>query len=558
MGHAWDAGTVVAPTYNEDGYTAYKCTRCDATEQKDKTDALKYYNDVHFVVPEGVQTIASVTSGKAGIELPSAQCPEGYTFVGWTKTAVDSTETMPEKYLAGQTFKPTGETVLYALYSVGGSVETSYELKDISAITAADTVVITMTADDGTIYALTGGKGTSAAPEATIVTANNGKLTYAVTQELKWNLVEEGEGYAIYPQGDTTTWLYCTNTNNGTRVGDNANKIFTITDDYLYNKATSRYVGVYKTNPDWRCYTSINTNIQNQELGFYVEVGAGVTTYTTAGAAAPKASFEVDGKEYITLEAALRAHTEEKTYIKLLCDVTEDVTLAQNVYLDLAGFDWDGTITLNGNRLFGMDSTTDDYDCTDGYGTITQVEGNPELHHKTDVTGKIRRYLTYTDNNGAVSFHRIYLGVTHMSLRPSVEGVGYRATFCADSVATAMLHETEAFGYRLWIVDQNEAVVGEGTRYLAKEKFANKAPVTLRLENFDVANYGEHKVCSEVYLKLADGTVIDSADYTYTLRSMLETISADVFDVLVYNRFIAGQPVTLGTGTNLSIIFAFK
>jgi hypothetical protein len=38
---------------------------------------------------------------------------------------------------------------------------------------------------------------------------------------------------------------------------------------------------VYRTNPDWRCYTSIHENIANQTLGFYVLGQAGTTYYTT-------------------------------------------------------------------------------------------------------------------------------------------------------------------------------------------------------------------------------------------------------------------------------------
>ena len=66
------------------------------------------------------------------------------------------------------------------------------------------------------------------------------------------------------------TWLYCTNTNNGVRVGDNTNKVYEIKANYLYHTATSRYIGVYNAQ-DWRCYTSINDNIKDQTLQFFVK-----------------------------------------------------------------------------------------------------------------------------------------------------------------------------------------------------------------------------------------------------------------------------------------------
>ena len=39
---------------------------------------------------------------------------------------------------------------------------------------------------------------------------------------------------------------------------------------YLKNTATNRYVGVYVTNPDWRCYNNTTGNTAGQTLGFYV------------------------------------------------------------------------------------------------------------------------------------------------------------------------------------------------------------------------------------------------------------------------------------------------
>ncbi len=67
----------------------------------------------------------------------------------------------------------------------------------------------------------------------------------------------------------SATWLYCTATNNGVRVGTNDNKVFTVSNQgYLVNSGTSRYIGVYNSQ-DWRCYTSINNNIQNQTFTYY-------------------------------------------------------------------------------------------------------------------------------------------------------------------------------------------------------------------------------------------------------------------------------------------------
>ena len=56
--------------------------------------------------------------------------------------------------------------------------------------------------------------------------------------------------------------------------------------------------------------------------------------------------------------------------------------------------------------------------------------------------------------------------------------------------------------------------------------FESGKTVTLRLQNFDAEGYGEVPVYGQVFMKLADGTVIESAQYSYTLRQLMETVAA--------------------------------
>ena len=119
------------------------------------------------------------------------------------------------------------------------------------------------------------------APSATEVTMVGNTLSGDIAENLKWNLSIGENGYTFYPNGETETWLYCTNSNNGVRVGTNENNVFTMTPEgYLFNNATERYIGIYNSQ-DWRCYTSINNNIMNQTFAFYKRVDEGsLVTYT--------------------------------------------------------------------------------------------------------------------------------------------------------------------------------------------------------------------------------------------------------------------------------------
>lgn len=149
----------------------------------------------------------------------------------------------------------------------------SWIATNLADITATDEVVITM-ANDKSVYALTSAKGSSAAPTAVAVTVKNKELTATPADNLVWNIANDNGNLTIYPKGQTTTWLYTTNDNNGVRVGKNENKTFVVDSKsgYLKNTTTSRYLGVYN-NSDWRCYTSTSTNIGGQTLCFYVKGG---------------------------------------------------------------------------------------------------------------------------------------------------------------------------------------------------------------------------------------------------------------------------------------------
>lgn len=142
----------------------------------------------------------------------------------------------------------------------------------LDELTSDDVFVIV--GDNGSTFAMSNNNGTTNPPAAVAVTVEGNKLTSAVADNIKWNISTTDDGYIFYPNGETETWLYCTNTNNGVRVGEGDANIFTLEDTsgYLVNSGTSRYIGIYDSK-DWRCYTSINNNIKDQTFKFYKKVG---------------------------------------------------------------------------------------------------------------------------------------------------------------------------------------------------------------------------------------------------------------------------------------------
>ena len=153
-----------------------------------------------------------------------------------------------------------------------------------------DVVVIVDLKDE---VAMPNDGGGSSAPAATKVELSDDKtqITGTVGDNLQWTVKRSGDVYQFY--ATETTWLYCTTSNNGVRVGTNSNKNFNIVADpnnnhadFLFNTDQSCYLGVYissGTAQDWRRYSSINANIKGTVTKFYkkVESAAGIAINET-------------------------------------------------------------------------------------------------------------------------------------------------------------------------------------------------------------------------------------------------------------------------------------
>ena len=236
--HSYDS-VVTDPTCTVDGYTTYTCTECGHS-YTDNTVAATGHNYVDGTCACGAtkpteHTCESVcgTCGKC----TDAECNED--------ACADKCD--------GHNTTPT------------------WTLTDIANIKSTDVVVIVWKVGNK-YYAMTNVNGTGSAPAAVEVTVKDDKLTGEIADNIKWNISNNNGNLTIYPNGTTATWLYCTAANNGVRVGTNTNKTFTIdaSSGYLKHTGTSRYLGVYTTNPDIRCYTNTTGNTANQTLAFYV------------------------------------------------------------------------------------------------------------------------------------------------------------------------------------------------------------------------------------------------------------------------------------------------
>ena len=161
----------------------------------------------------------------------------------------------------------------------------SYTWESVALSDLSTTDVFVIVGNNGSDYAMTNNNGTSSAPSTVAVTVSGNTLIGDVADNIQWNLGGNAtDGYTFYPNGSSNTWLYCTNSNNGVRVGTNTSNTFHVDteSDYLVHDGTSRYIGIYNSQ-DWRCYTTINANIQNQTFAYYKRVsGSSTTPYIAA------------------------------------------------------------------------------------------------------------------------------------------------------------------------------------------------------------------------------------------------------------------------------------
>lgn len=210
------------------------------------------------------------------------------------------------------------------------------------------------------------------------------------------------------------------------------------------------------------------------------------------------------------------AQDQADRYLRLINDVTASDTVSGTLYLDLNGFTLEG-ISITGT-LYGLDTTTNSYDGSHA-GKLIPASGKPAL--QSNVAG--RRYLALEQDGW--SFHRFYVGITKMTLKPSTLGMGYKATFAGTQQVKEALSTATAYGYSMWLEEDHKLLRG-----YAADRFGGVQEVTLRIDNFldesataeENRQRGSLPVHACAYLRLADGTMLESNVVSASFQDMLE------------------------------------
>lgn len=91
-------------------------------------------------------SVASITEASfgAGVTLPTPTISvTGWSFAGWATASTTNTQTAPTLYAAGETYHPTDNTTLYAVYKFGYESETRFKrATSVSEITSSERIAI--------------------------------------------------------------------------------------------------------------------------------------------------------------------------------------------------------------------------------------------------------------------------------------------------------------------------------------------------------------------------------------------------------------------------------
>lgn len=117
---------------------------------------------------------------------------------------------------------------------------------------------------------------------------------------------------------------------------------------------------------------------------------------------------------------------------------------------------------------------------------------------------------------GQEGTHTISATINTLSLKPASTAFGYKAAFTADETVNALL---ESQGYSLWL----------GSNPAIERTVSNlRTDLTLRLQNFDIENFGSTKVGAKVFIRLNNGITVESETVSYSMQDMVEMIDANL------------------------------
>ena len=204
----------------------------------------------------------------------------------------------------------------------------------------------------------------------------------------------------------------------------------------------------YKTNDNKEVIIPITPAKLHNADGTYTETANAITGKTIPYCTCPHCGggkwvknlkvAAIGTTEYDTLQGAVNKFSQNSsgtTYIKLLHNTTETINSTRDLYLDLNGCTVTGNFNMNGNTLYGMDSSTGTgYDTAPSGKIVGTVKGCAPTYQTPTVNEEYDRYVaipgTEADNTTAnLSFHHFNISVTGYRFELATGGTPQCALF---------------------------------------------------------------------------------------------------------------------------------
>ena len=245
-----------------------------------------------------------------------------------------------------------------------------------------------------------------------------------------------------------------------------------------------------------------------------------------------QAKATVGGQYFASVSEAVTASN--GSLVKILADSQEAIVISGDATLDLAGKTL-SNVTVENGSLYLADSVS---------GGSAYVNGNVEP--LTNALGQ--QYLVLGQDN-VYSAHAYGIAISHISLDPTNDALGYKAAVTGDDTVKAMV---ESIGIDLWL---------DGNPVVSRTK-PNSDKMTLRLKSILKNNGGEMNINASAFAVLnvnGETLMVTSQQQTITMRQTLELVNgawanySDTQRTAV--RSLCDQYYDLTTGWNLFNIF---
>ena len=461
--------------------------------------------------------VAPVT-GYAGdsMTLPKVTAPEGYSFEGWTQTALTEDTTTKPSVLT--TFTPTANTTLYALYSY---------VEESSDTGSGDYVKVTSTPDnwegqyvivyEGSKYIFDGSLTTfDKVSNYKAVTITNNTISADDGDAYSFTIEAYGTGYAI--KGTSGKYIGNASNSNALTTGSSAMKnSLSLSADGSVNiiSAGGSYLRFNNNSGQYRFRYYKSSSYTNQKaICLYKKDGSSATTwYTSAALNCDHTNVDngictgcglqfaavTGGNYYRTVqEAADNANG----VVQLLTDAEEVVTTT-TLTLDLNGYMLEGIHVTQ--ALYGYDSSATV--SREGSGGILTVSGAVAPEYVAD--GK--RYIAL-EEGGSCSFHVLEMNIDSVTLRTGEAGIYYGASIRCDDQLKASI---AAHGIALSTVDMPGSDYDEAHNLYTRNNGAPNGEFTSVVVSgifkegaADNAQRGQMPIYANIYLVLENGTVV--------------------------------------------------